>query len=83
MGSIPSPPKKRSKPLLLEAPSGDEGISESNKFTYQASGTYNSDKPPTEESIAQVDDAPEEEDDGDDDFARMVTPQASESDDLC
>ena len=62
---------------MLEAPSGDEGISESNKFTYKASGTYNSDKSPTGESTLEIDDAPEEEDDGDDDFARMVRVQPS------
>jgi hypothetical protein len=56
---------------LLEAPSGDEGISESNKFTYKAPGSYTSDKPPTGESTSAVIDAEEEEDD-DDDFARMV-----------
>jgi hypothetical protein len=57
---------------LLEAPSGDEGISEANKFTYKAPGSYNSDKSPTGETNSVVDDVPEEEDDGDDDFARMV-----------
>ena len=63
---------------MLEAPSGDEGISESHKFTYKAPGTYGSSQPPTEEAAAADDNAAEEEDD-DDDFARMVRSFTSES----
>lgn len=73
IGSIPSPPKKKSKPLLLEAPSGDEGISDANKFTYKASGSYGSNHASKEEVASAADDiAAEDEEDGDDDFARMV-----------
>ena len=57
---------------MLEAPSGDEGISESNKFTYKAPGSYGSGQPPTE--AASADGNAAEEEDEDDDFARMVRP---------
>jgi hypothetical protein len=66
MGSIPSPPKKRSKPLLLEAPSGDEQVSEANKFVYKASGSYN-----TSETGSTAEDEDQEEDE-EDEFAKMV-----------
>lgn len=73
MSSIPSPPKKKSKPLLLEAPTGNEEISDSNKFTYKAPGSYGSSKSAKAEGHILEDSAAEEEDeDGDDDFARMV-----------
>jgi hypothetical protein len=61
---------------LLEAPSGDEGISESNKFTYKAPGSYGSDTLPTGDSLPEestsADDNAAEDEDEDDDFARMV-----------
>jgi hypothetical protein len=66
MGSIPSPPKKRSKPLLLEAPSGDEQVSEANKFVYKASGSY---KASEVESSAEDED---QEEDEEDEFEKMV-----------
>jgi hypothetical protein len=66
MRRIPSPPKKKSKPLLLEAPGTEDHVSEANKFTYKAPGSYGSDKEPTEDA-----DLGEQEDE-DDDFAKMV-----------
>ena len=70
MGSIPSPPKKRSKPLLLEAPSGDENVSEANKFVYKASGSYSSSKGDNPESGSGS--MADEDEDEEDDFEKMV-----------
>ena len=70
MGRIPSPPKKRSKPLLLEAPSGDEDVSEANKFVYKASGSYSSSKSDNPESGSGS--MADEDEDEEDDFEKMV-----------
>jgi hypothetical protein len=83
--SIPSPPKKRSKPLLLEAPGADDQISENNKFVYRAPGGYKSAEaatPDTEQQDegedAEAADATEGDGDDDDDFARMLREEMDE-----
>jgi RNA polymerase II subunit A-like phosphatase len=74
--SIPSPPKKKPKPLLLEAPSTDDDVPDANKFTYKAPGSYKEAKTgvsPEPASVGEgsvVDSVTGE--DEDDEFARMV-----------
>lgn len=86
----PSPPKKKSRPLLLEAPGAGEQVAEANRFTYKAPSEYlttsaNSPKasaaaaPGANEGTMNGENTSltEEDDEEEDEFAKMVCDHAS------